>query len=184
MRKGTLAALCLCMACAASGALDISIEGCATTKLTSFAGRAAWLDGGGTRLVIHHRMLIGAGGCRSLVNPLEPGYGGMYGGLWVEYQFLPRSPLRFSLGTILGVGAMGRVDPETGEYIIAPHLVMDPNANLVVQVTEFLSFAVGAGWRLAIPLRAVEDIGPVERRLRRDEFLEGDVLPAGVARPF
>lgn len=136
----------------------LGVTGAWSFKLTSLAGQFTVLDGGGTRLVVplgEGALYLGAGGYASHEGPRLEGdlLGGMYGGLWGEYDFAPRRLLHFSLGLLAAGGVVGRIDEATEVMSASPMFVLEPELTVSLNVASFLRLAVGASYRLAVPFR-------------------------------
>lgn len=142
----------------------LGLTGAWSFKLTTLAGQSTLLDGGGTRLVVplgDGALYLGAGGYTSHEGPRLGGdlLGCMYGGLWGEYDFVPRRLVHLSLGLLAGGGMVGRMDEATGAMSASPMLVLEPELSVSLNLTSFLRLAAGLSYRLAVPFREVPGLG-------------------------
>lgn len=132
---------------------SISLTGFWSYKFTTLNGQFGVLDGGGTRLMINRSIIIGLGGYKSIEGPrvdewfLQLGYGG----IWTDYVFNSDSLLHFSVGGLIGVGGVGYTDKSIDETYISGMFVLEPEAYITVNITEFLRFSVG--WELPFGAR-------------------------------
>lgn len=127
-------------------------------------GRDALFFGGRGGWIINHRFVLGAGGF-ALANRVPPPAGAPdigeelktefgYGGIWLEYIFLPGKLVHGSIGTLLGGGSVAysrvrRIERQSREVENDVIFVAEPVISLELNVSRFLRFAAGAGYRYA-----------------------------------
>lgn len=78
---------------------------------------------------------------------------GGYGGLYVEPILLPRSPIHLSFPILIGAGGISYVSKESDRYnnLIEDSeafLLVEPGAEIELNLTKFFRFAMGATYRL------------------------------------
>jgi hypothetical protein len=119
-----------------------------------FGGRGGW--------IINHRFVLGGAGF-AMVSSMPPPEGAPdigedlrfefgYGGLWLEYIFLPDELIHASIGTMIGGGATSytlrrRGDRDDREVESDPVFVLDPVLAAELNVIRFLRVSVGVGYR-------------------------------------
>lgn len=135
-----------------------------SVRVTRLAGSTGVVFGGRGVWIIHHSIGLG-GGYYDLVprvpDPAPPAslpdrrLGLSYGGVEVEYMRHADRPLHWSVGTLVGGGAVsywthGKLatgGSEVGEGPRDGIFVVEPHANLQLSATDFLHFAVGISYR-------------------------------------
>lgn len=116
-----------------------------------FSGRGAW--------IIHHSFAIGLAGT-GFINELhyDPAVSsdvfltGGYGGLLLEPIIAPRFPVHLSFPVVLGAGGIAFISEEYDVYRnfvedTDAFLVIEPGAELELNVTRFFRLAFGASYR-------------------------------------
>jgi len=81
---------------------------------------------------------------------------GGYGGLYIEPVLFPRLPVHLSFPVLLGIGGISfiSVDNEFNENFLEDSkafLLVEPAAEVELNLTRFLRLAVGASYRLPTP---------------------------------
>ena len=81
---------------------------------------------------------------------------GGYGGLYIEPVLFPRFPVHLSFPVLLGIGGISfiSVDNEFNENFLEDSkafLLIEPAAEVELNLTRFLRLAVGASYRLPTP---------------------------------
>jgi hypothetical protein len=81
---------------------------------------------------------------------------GGYGGLYIEPVLFPRLPVHLSFPVLLGIGGISfiSVDNEFNENFLEDSkafLLIEPAAEVELNLTRFLRLAVGASYRLPTP---------------------------------
>ena len=139
---------------------SIRLTGFWSYKFTTLNGQFGVLDGGGTRLMINRSIIIGLGGYKSIEGPrVDEWYLQMgYGGIWTEYVFNSFSLLHFSVGGLVGAGGVGYTNKSIDETYISGMFILEPEAYITVNVTEFLRFSVGGSYRLGLGVTDVPGI--------------------------
>jgi hypothetical protein len=125
-------------------------------------GHDAFFLGGRGGWIANHRVVLGGGGFGMMSRvPAPPGalgggenlrLGFGYGGLWLEYIFLPHKLIHASLGTLLGVGGASYtrihdVLDESSEVESDGVFVADPTLCIELNVFRYMRIDVGAGYR-------------------------------------
>jgi hypothetical protein len=119
-----------------------------------FGGKGGWI-------INHHFVLGGAGfgmvtrvptpaGAPDIGEDLRTEFG--YGGIWLEYIFLPDKLVHGSIGTLLGGGSVAysrirrteRQDREVENDVV---FAAEPVISVEMNISRFLRLAVGAGYR-------------------------------------
>lgn len=119
-----------------------------------FGGRGGWL--------INHHFVLGVAGF-AMVTRVPPPAGApdfsedlrtefRYGGLWLEYIFLPDKLVHGSIGTLLGGGDVAyrqlryleREDPVVENDVV---FAAEPVISLELNITRVFHLSVGAGYR-------------------------------------
>jgi hypothetical protein len=116
-----------------------------------FGGRFGWIAG--------HSLGIGIG-ATGFINEFhyEPSLdrevflAGGYGGLYIEPILLPRSPVHLSFPILFGAGGISYVSKESdmNNNLIEDSeafLIIEPAAELELNLTKFFRFALGASYR-------------------------------------
>jgi hypothetical protein len=120
-----------------------------------FGGRFSWMAS--------HSLGIGMG-ATGFINEFhyEPSLDrdvfltGGYGGLYIEPVLLPRLPIHLSFPVLLGFGGISFIskDIEFNENFLEDSkafLLIEPSAELELNLTRFLRLAIGASYRLPTP---------------------------------
>lgn len=119
-----------------------------------FGGRGGW--------IINHRFVLGGGGF-ALVTRVPPPAGAPdigedlrtefgYGGLWLEYIFLPNRLVHGSIGTLLGGGSVAysrirRIERQDRQVESDVVFVAEPVISAEMNISRFLRFSAGVGYR-------------------------------------
>jgi hypothetical protein len=130
-----------------------------TTGYTVIDGRHALLFGGRFSWIASHSVGIGLG-ATGFINEFhyEPALDmdvyltGGYGGLYIEPILLPRSPVHLSFPILLGAGGISFISKDEGfnENFIEDSkafLLIEPSAELELNLTKFFRLAFGASYR-------------------------------------
>jgi hypothetical protein len=119
-----------------------------------FGGKGGW--------IINHRFVLGGGGFALTSRvPLPEGAPNIgeelqldfsYGGIWLEYIFLPKKLVHGSIGTLLGGGSMAysrvrRVEHEDRKVESDVVFVAEPILAAELNISRFLRFSAGVGYR-------------------------------------
>lgn len=120
-----------------------------------FGGRFSWMAS--------HSLGIGMG-ATGFINEFhyEPSidrdvfFTGGYGGLYIEPVLLPRLPVHLAFPVLLGFGGISFIskDIEFNENFLEDSkvfLLIEPSAELELNLTRFLRLAIGASYRLPTP---------------------------------
>jgi hypothetical protein len=120
-----------------------------------FGGRFSWMAS--------HSLGIGMG-ATGFINEFhyEPSLDrdvfltGGYGGLYIEPVLLPRLPIHLSFPVLLGFGGISFIskDIEFNENFLEDSkafLLIEPSAEIELNLTRFLRLAIGASYRLPTP---------------------------------
>jgi hypothetical protein len=119
-----------------------------------FGGKGGW--------IINHHFVLGGGGF-AMITRVPPPAGAPdigedlrtefgYGGLWLEYIFLPDKLVHGSIGTLLGGGSVAysrirrteRQDREVENDVV---FVAEPVISVEMNISRFLRLSAGAGYR-------------------------------------
>jgi hypothetical protein len=78
---------------------------------------------------------------------------GGYGGIYLEPILLPRSPVHLSFPLLIGAGGISYIsdDASLDEYVIEksePFIMIEPSAELELNMSRFFRIAFGASYRL------------------------------------
>lgn len=130
---------------------DIESGGCGgpVVKLSGVNNTFAVFIGGRGGWIINHTFLIGGGGYGLVTdvfvssNKLHMGYGG----LWAEYIINSDSLVHFTIGTLIGMGS-AHYDPEGSDQ--QSYFVLEPEANVELNVVQFFRVCAGVSYRLTI----------------------------------
>jgi len=123
--------------------------GAPVVKFTEVLGDFAVLAGGRGAWIIDHTIMIGGGGY-GLVNDVydfrlvpAPRIQFGYGGLELAVVAASNSVVHFSVMSLVGGGGiqMGAPGPTDAVFVVEPQL------NVVVNVTPYMRFAAGGGYR-------------------------------------
>ncbi|MBN2038460.1 MAG: hypothetical protein JW864_00355 [Spirochaetes bacterium] len=134
----------------------------ATPSYTRIKGKDSMLMGGRGGLIINN-FVIGGGGY-GLVYPREAKDYGIditdsdkeyvnfgYGGGMLEYYLFPTKLVHVSLGTLVGGGGFNysskKDDDDDDDYEGDAFFVVEPEANIFINVTRFCRLGVGASYR-------------------------------------
>ena len=119
-----------------------------------FGGKGGWL--------VNHRFVLGGAGFAMTTRvPAPAGAPDIgedlrtefaYGGVWLEYIFLPDRLVHGSIGTLLGGGGVSytrilRTDRQEREVENDVVLIAEPVIAAELNISPFLRMAVGAGYR-------------------------------------
>jgi hypothetical protein len=136
------------------------------TSIHDDLGVLVGLRGG---LIINHSFAIGLGGygLASNVNAMNPGPFGErhmemgYGGLDIEYIINPMEIVHFSFHTLIGGGGVLFNERSWAEEYWHPYdrktngfFIVEPGANLDMNITTFLRASVGASYRFVSGLKS------------------------------
>jgi hypothetical protein len=142
-------------------------------------GRDALLFGGRGGWIANHRFVLGGGGFALTTRvPAPAGAPDIgealrtefaYGGLWLEYIFLPDKLVHGSIGTLIGGGAVSysrirRIERQDREVESDVVFTIDPVVAVEMNLLPFLRVSLGAGYRY---------VGSVELTGLREEDLSG-----------
>ncbi len=135
----------------------VSLNGCFSQKFSLVRGQVARFDGGFTRVVFRHRWAIGAMGYRAADGVSIGGrsFQMMEAGAWGEYLFNPDETLSFSVGTLAGFALVGTMDRAVDDLTGAPALLLNPQAQVYLALSEFARLSLALGFRLAQPFSPV-----------------------------
>ena len=134
-------------------------------KLTTINGENAVLVGGRGGWIINHSFVLGAGGyglvtdvnakiTDSLHQYVEMGYGG------IELEYIAASDdlVHLSVGVLIGGGGIGYKSGENDmfntPYKRSAFFVLEPSANMNLNVTHFFRIAAGASYRYVSGLKS------------------------------
>jgi hypothetical protein len=125
-------------------------------KITTINGATGVLVGGRGGWIINHAFVIGGGGY-GLVNTVRaaaPGPNGEpyinfgYGGVELEYIVQSEKLIHWSVGVLVGGGGVGhRGEYNTGDIDTKGFFVMEPWAEVHLNVVEFFRISAGASYR-------------------------------------
>jgi len=134
--------------------------GAFTLGYTAIDDKHAVLFGGRFGWIASHSVGIGIG-ATGFINEFhyeptldrEVFLAGGYGGLYIEPILLPRSPIHLSFPILLGAGGISYVSKESdiNNNLIEDSeafLMVEPGAELELNMTRFFRFAVGATYRI------------------------------------
>lgn len=143
-----------------SGDLEIGGFGGPVVKLTQMVDDFGVLVGGRGGWIINHTITLGGGGY-GLVNEIETVkispdttlYLNMgYGGLEIGYVHASDKLVHFTVQTLIGVGGISH--SERNEFVKTnfegdpdAFFVIEPSMDVVLNVTRYFRFAVGASYR-------------------------------------
>jgi hypothetical protein len=136
-----------------------------------FGGKGGW--------IVNHRFVLGGGGFGMTTRVPAPAgapevgedlrleFG--YGGVWLEYIFLPEKVFHATVGTLLGGGGVSynrlrRTDRAAREVESDTVFIIDPVLSAEVNVIRFLRVSAGVGYRY---------VGSVDLTGLRKEDLSG-----------
>ena len=134
-----------------------------TVGYSSIDNRNAVLVGGRLSWIASHCVGIGIGGTGFLNEyhyesslDRQVFLTGGYGGIYIEPIFLPRLPVHLSFPILLGAGGISYAStkPELNDHIIEDSkafLIIEPSAELELNVTKFFRLAFGASYRYPTP---------------------------------
>lgn len=116
-----------------------------TVRFGGVNGDFAVFTGGKGGVIINDSLIIGGGGS-GMAHPRSNGGGSIgYGGFLVEYLFLPKSVINFSVGTIIGAG--GGSDSSIAGYNSQAFFVLEPEINLFLNITPFFKIGLTGTYR-------------------------------------
>jgi hypothetical protein len=131
-----------------------------TTGYSNIDGRNALLFGGRLSWIACHSLGVGVGGT-GFINEFhyEPSLEmdvfltGGYGGLYIEPILLPRSPVHLSFPVLFGAGGISFIskERELNANLIEDSkafLLIEPSAELELNLTKFFRIAFGASYRM------------------------------------
>lgn len=134
-----------------------------TTGYSRIDNKHAILLGGRFSWIASHSIALGFGGT-GFINEFhyEPSLdqdvflSGGYGGLYIEPILLPQSPVHFSFPVLLGAGGISFIskDREFNENIIdysRAFLLIEPSAELELNLTRYVRLAFGVSYRFPAP---------------------------------
>jgi hypothetical protein len=130
---------------------DIESGGCGgpVVKLSGINETFAVFVGGRGGWIINHTFVIG-GSFYGLVTDLFVSGNKLhmsYGGLWAEYIINSDSLVHFTVGTLIGMGN-AHYDPEGSDQ--QTYFVLEPEANVELNIVRFFRVCVGVSYRLAL----------------------------------
>lgn len=159
------ACLCLCVSTLhAAEKIDrpkVTLTGFWSYKFTTLNGQFCVLDGGGTRLLIRRTWYAGIFGYRSIDGPKVAGdyYLQMaYGGLWGGYVFNSDSLVHFSAEMAFAPGMAGYRDKASQTDYLSGIFILEPEAYVTLNLTEFLRFSTGLSYRFVFGIDGVPGI--------------------------
>jgi hypothetical protein len=137
--------------------------GSITTGYTKIDNKHAVLVGGRFAWIASHSIGVGIGATgfinefhyqRSLDRDVF--LAGGYGGLYIEPILFPRLPVHLSFPTLFGAGGISFIskDPGINENIIEASktfLIIEPSAELELNLTKFFRLAFGVSYRVPTP---------------------------------
>lgn len=131
-----------------------------TTGYTTIDDKHAVLFGGRFSWIASHSVGVGFG-ATGFINEFhyEPALQrdvfltGGYGGLYIEPILLPRSPVHMSFPVLVGAGGISFISRDRGfndNFIedSKAFLIIEPSAEMELNLTKFFRLAVGATYRL------------------------------------
>jgi hypothetical protein len=130
-----------------SGEIESGGYGGPVVKLSAVNSEFAVFMGGRGGWIINHAFIVGGGGyglaTDVYVNGKKLSLG--YGGLELGYVFLSDSLVHFTAHSLLGFGGVSfQNDPARADEVI----VIEPEATVVVNITEFFRLAAGVSYRI------------------------------------
>ena len=149
-----------------SGNIESGGFGGPVVKMTTINGENAILVGGRGGWIINHSFILGAGGyglvtdvdakvTDSVHQFVEMGYGGIE----LEYIASSNDLVHLSVGVLVGGGGIGykREDSDAfnSPYKKNAFFVLEPNANVNLNVTRFFRIAAGISYRYVSGLKSV-----------------------------
>jgi hypothetical protein len=135
------------------------IYGAFTAGYTEIDGKQAVLAGGRFGWMASHSLAIGIGGTGFMNEfhydrfyPGEVSVAGGYGGLYIEPILFPKFPVNLSFPVLFGAGGVSYLsrDRYTNENFIensAAFLIIEPAAEVQLNITRFCRLAFGASYR-------------------------------------
>ena len=132
--------------------LHVSGYGGPSAQFTGMKGNFGFLMGGRGGAIFNDSFVVG-GALYGLVQPVvnakingtDQRIGLGYGGLLLEYDFYPKNLVNFSVGTIIGSGGIGEFADRRARP--TPFFVLQPEANVFVNVTKFFKLGTGVAYR-------------------------------------
>lgn len=135
-----------------------------TTGFSVIDNKYALLAGGRLSWIANQALAVGIGGT-AFINEFhyEPSLDkdvfltGAYGGIYLEPILLPRAPVHLSFPVLLGAGGISYItrdnDYPGGNFIeeSIPFLLVEPAAEIELNVTRFFRLAFGASYRYPVP---------------------------------
>ncbi len=131
------------------GGLESGGFGGPVVKFSDVGGDFAVFAGGRGGWIINHTFVVGAGGygvANSIGEfefPFERGIEFGYGGVEIEYINRSDDLLHFSIYTLIGAGGATYLFDRTDTVF-----VLEPAANLMLNVATFFRIGVGGGYRI------------------------------------
>lgn len=121
-------------------------------RWTRLNGQRAWLDGGGVMAMRDRRIAVGIAGYRNRNALAYEGrdFSLAYVGALARYFLLPLGRWQGFFSLLCGVGGAGHA-AESGRTLRGMVPVAEAEAMAETEVTEFLRFGIGAGYR-SVPL--------------------------------
>jgi len=129
-----------------SGDIESGGYGGPVVKLTGINNEIAVLMGGRGGWIINHAFIVGGGGYGLVTDIFVSGkkLGLGYGGLELGYVFFSDSLVHFTVHSLIGFGGVSfENDPASADEIF----VIEPEATVVLNVTEFFRIAAGVSYR-------------------------------------
>jgi hypothetical protein len=119
----------------------IKISGVSDIFCVLVGGRGGW--------IINHTFMVGGGGYGLVSDVFISGnkLNMEYGGLYAEYIFNSDALIHFTVGSLIGIGT-AHYDPEGSDS--RSFFVLEPEANVELNVVTFFRICAGVSYRFAI----------------------------------
>jgi hypothetical protein len=138
---------------------DIESGGCGgpVLKLSGINDTFAVFVGGRGGWIINHSFIIGGGGYGLVTDVFVSGnkLNMAYGGLWTEYILSSDNLVHFTFGTLIGMGN-AHFDPEGKDQ--RTYFVLEPEANVELNVVRFFRLCAGVSYRFAIGVSGLSGV--------------------------
>jgi len=127
----------------------VRFSGVNDTFAVFVGGRGGW--------IINHSFVIGGGGYGLVTDVFVSGnkLNMAYGGLWTEYILSSDQLVHFTFGTLIGMGN-AHFDPEGKDQRV--YFVLEPEANVELNVVRFFRVCAGVSYRFAIGLTGLSGV--------------------------